>query len=178
MRGQVGWSETLLPNKIFVLTLRRNFAANAGIQFHTPEEYFLHEDPRPFAREFDPTVYLHEKAVRSTTAGEYRDSHPHRSRVNHPGTDSISEVTKPLSKTNPLDIILFCGSPGAGKSSFYWRNLQPLGYGRVNQDILKTVSQHDFPGIGLRICAVLRPRSLSNNVETAREMYQVSYGIG
>lgn len=48
----------------------------------------------------------------------------------------------PLSyeKLNSVDIVLFCGSPGAGKSSFYWRHLQPHGYGRVNQDILKTVS--------------------------------------
>jgi bifunctional polynucleotide phosphatase/kinase len=32
-----------------------------------------------------------------------------------------------------------CGSPGAGKSSYYWKHLQPLGYARVNQDVLKTV---------------------------------------
>ncbi len=45
-----------------------------------------------------------------------------------------------FSKRNPLDLVLFCGSPGAGKSTFYWNHLQPLGYERVNQDILKTVS--------------------------------------
>ncbi|KAF2692285.1 PNK3P-domain-containing protein [Lentithecium fluviatile CBS 122367] len=93
----------------------RDFAANSGIQFHTPEEYFLHEDSRPFVREFDPTIFLQQEAAKSTTA-----------------------IPKTLSKANPLDIVLFCGSPGAGKSSFYWRHLQPLGYGRVNQDILKT----------------------------------------
>lgn len=49
-----------------------------------------------------------------------------------------------ISKTNPVDIILLCGSPGAGKSTFYWRNLQPLGYERVNQDILKTVQCLQF----------------------------------
>lgn len=37
-------------------------------------------------------------------------------------------------------MVIFCGSPGAGKSTFYWNVLQPLGYERVNQDILKTVS--------------------------------------
>jgi len=37
------------------------------------------------------------------------------------------------------EILLFCGSPGAGKSSFYWKYLQPLAYKRVNQDMLKTV---------------------------------------
>jgi bifunctional polynucleotide phosphatase/kinase len=39
-----------------------------------------------------------------------------------------------------LDIVLFCGSPGAGKSTFYWTHLQPLGYERINQDTLKTVT--------------------------------------
>lgn len=42
--------------------------------------------------------------------------------------------TAPASK----EIILFVGSPGAGKSTFYWRHLKPLGYERVNQDILKS----------------------------------------
>ncbi|KAF2256368.1 PNK3P-domain-containing protein [Trematosphaeria pertusa] len=91
----------------------RDFAANVGIRFHTPEEYFLQEQSRPFVRGFDPTVFLEEGAVKSTSAG-------------------------PFSKANPIDIVLFVGSPGAGKSSFYWNYLQPLGYGRVNQDILKT----------------------------------------
>ncbi|KAL1612424.1 DNA kinase/phosphatase Pnk1 [Paraconiothyrium brasiliense] len=93
----------------------RNFAANVGIHFHTPEEYFLEEDPSPFIREFDPTVVLQEAAAISTDA-----------------------TSEPFSKAVSLEIVLFCGSPGAGKSSFYWRHLQPLGYARVNQDILKT----------------------------------------
>ncbi len=42
-------------------------------------------------------------------------------------------------KINPLDIVLLCGSPGSGKSTFYWRHLKPLGYARVNQDLLKRV---------------------------------------
>ncbi|KAJ6284522.1 polynucleotide kinase 3 phosphatase-domain-containing protein [Bipolaris maydis] len=86
----------------------RDFAANVGIPFHTPEEYFRHEEPRPFIRTFDPTVFVKGR-----------------------GGDSTSAPESP-------EIILFCGSPGAGKSSFYWKHLQPLGYERVNQDILKT----------------------------------------
>jgi hypothetical protein len=45
-----------------------------------------------------------------------------------------------FTKPDAVDMVLFCGSPGAGKSSFYWRHFQPLGYERVNQDVLKTVS--------------------------------------
>ncbi|KAI8934015.1 hypothetical protein NX059_008783 [Plenodomus lindquistii] len=91
----------------------RDFAANVGIPFHTPEEFFLNEQPRPFVRSFDPAQYLRGQAERS-----------------------LSTVT--FSKSESGRIILFCGSPGAGKSSFYWKHLQPLGYARVNQDILKT----------------------------------------
>lgn len=44
-----------------------------------------------------------------------------------------------MDRKNALDLVLLCGSPGSGKSSFYWKSLKPLGYERVNQDILKTV---------------------------------------
>ncbi|OCL12378.1 PNK3P-domain-containing protein [Glonium stellatum] len=94
----------------------RDFASNIGIEFKTPEEYFLNEEPKPFVRDFDPVSFIKSAAGVSTSA-----------------------VTPNTSlKSNPLDIVLFCGSPGAGKSSFYWKHLQPLGYERVNQDILKT----------------------------------------
>ncbi|KAJ4987269.1 polynucleotide kinase 3 phosphatase [Stagonosporopsis vannaccii] len=94
----------------------RDFAANVGLTFHTPEEYFLQQTPQPFARSFDPTAFVNKKAESSTSANPI------------------------ITKTDVLDIVLLVGSPGAGKSSFYWRQLQPLGYSRVNQDILKTVS--------------------------------------
>ena len=84
----------------------------------TPEEYFLDEAAQPFARTFDPLLYL----------------------------DDIPKSSEPLApdraayeKKNSLDIVLFCGSPGAGKSTFYWNVLEPLSYERVNQDTLKTV---------------------------------------
>lgn len=47
-------------------------------------------------------------------------------------------MSAPYTKRNKQDIVLFCGSPGAGKSTFYWENLKPLGYERINQDILKS----------------------------------------
>ena len=93
----------------------RNFAANVGIDFKTPEEYFLNEEPRDYIRTFDPRTYLQEVA------------------------DSAESVSVPFTRANPLDLIILCGSPGAGKSTFYWTVLGPLGYERVNQDTLKTV---------------------------------------
>ncbi|PQE03758.1 hypothetical protein CJF30_00006435 [Rutstroemia sp. NJR-2017a BBW] len=53
--------------------------------------------------------------------------------------DTVS-VTGKYERKNPQDVILFVGSPGAGKSTFYWKQLEPLSYARVNQDILKTYS--------------------------------------
>ena len=51
-------------NVSHVLTdARRNFAANVGITFHTPEEFFLQEEPRQFALSFDPTKFLPENTA-------------------------------------------------------------------------------------------------------------------
>lgn len=93
----------------------RDFAANVGVQFHTPEEYFLGEPAKPYTRSFDPKSYL------QTTLTSDTDASP----LN-------------FSKTNDIEIVLFCGSPGSGKSTFFWKHLEPLGYARVNQDLLKT----------------------------------------
>lgn len=90
----------------------RGFAVNIGVGFKTPEEFFLNQAPEVFEKPFDPASYLH-----------------------------TGEQDPPLfTRLHPLELVLFCGSPGAGKSTFYWNNLEPLGYERVNQDILKSVS--------------------------------------
>lgn len=94
----------------------RNFAHNVGIPYHTPEEYFLDEPPSQFSRDFDLESYPYPAEDSSSTGNG----------------DVVFE------KTNKQDIVLFAGPPGAGKSTFYWRHLKPLGYERVNQDILKT----------------------------------------
>lgn len=93
----------------------RDFAANVGIRFQTPEEFFLDEPTKPFTRAFDPATYL-ETGLTSQT--------------------DDSPVL--FSKKDDVELVLFCGSPGAGKSTFYWEHMQPLGYERVNQDTLKT----------------------------------------
>ncbi|POS82651.1 hypothetical protein EPUL_004207, partial [Erysiphe pulchra] len=105
----------------------RDFAENVGIKFATPEEYFLGEKQRPFSRKFEPSTYFQE----SESQGLFSIV-KNWSKVN---PDLVPEV---FTRKNKQDIILLCGSPGAGKSSWYWKNLDPLGYVRINQDILKT----------------------------------------
>ncbi|KAH7003060.1 polynucleotide kinase 3 phosphatase-domain-containing protein [Fusarium venenatum] len=92
----------------------RNFAHNVGIKYLTPEEFFLGEKARSYAREFNL--------------------------AEHPFSDDTSSGNSvvTIDKTNDKDIILFCGPPGAGKSTLYWKSLKPLGYARINQDQLKT----------------------------------------
>ncbi|KAL1849115.1 DNA kinase/phosphatase Pnk1 [Diaporthe australafricana] len=91
----------------------RNFAHNAAIKYQTPEEFFLGEQPREFLRDFDVSSYPS---------------------TNH--HDEAEDVV--FERKNDTDIVLFCGPPGAGKSTFFWRYLKPLGYARVNQDTLKS----------------------------------------
>lgn len=43
----------------------RDLAANIGILFKTPEEFFLGEAPQPFVREFDPVAYLAQQVISS-----------------------------------------------------------------------------------------------------------------
>ncbi|KAI2602338.1 PNK3P-domain-containing protein [Hypoxylon sp. NC1633] len=94
----------------------RNFAHNVGISYKTPEEFFLGKPPREFSRDFDLNSY----------------PYPEK------GTDEDDNGEFLYKKTNKQDVVLFCGPPGAGKSTFYWRHLRPLGYERVNQDTLKS----------------------------------------
>lgn len=94
-------------------TSDRDLAANIGIKFQTPEEFFLGLETEPYLHPFEPKQFL-ESAL------------------------SRPQEKAPFTKQNKQELVIFCGSPGAGKSSFYWKVLQPQAYERVNQDILKT----------------------------------------
>jgi bifunctional polynucleotide phosphatase/kinase len=106
----------------------RDFAANVSIKFHTPEEFFLGASPEQGIRQFDPKAYID---VDPDAPGQYCTS------LCAFKLTIIAVST--FSKIHPLELVIFCGSPGAGKSTFYWKYLKPLGYERVNQDLLKTV---------------------------------------
>ncbi|KMU88636.1 DNA kinase/phosphatase Pnk1 [Coccidioides immitis H538.4] len=88
----------------------RNFASNIGLKFYTPEEFFLGK-PQEGVEAFNPKNFI---------------------------LDGTSRSSLPFPESHGQELVIFCGSPGAGKSTFFWKYLEPLKYKRVNQDILKT----------------------------------------
>jgi len=95
------------------------FADNVGIQFSTPEEYFLGKHHVPYTRQGFNVSQL--------------DKLPLFSPTNTPLIPAPSTSFKRMP-----ELILFVGYPCLGKSSFYRRHFQPIGYKHVNQDTLKT----------------------------------------
>ncbi|GAA5877857.1 hypothetical protein JCM16303_000262 [Sporobolomyces ruberrimus] len=99
----------------------RKFAMNCGLPFFTPEEYFKGAPPSlnfSFSG-FDPKLYDHSLPLFSPT------SSPLLPRCS-------SEFDE-----KPLEVVIFVGSPGAGKTSFYKKHFYPEGYVHINQDTLR-----------------------------------------
>lgn len=89
----------------------RLFALNIGLQFHTPEEYFLGWKPASFSfPEFDPRK-LDSKA-----------------RLYDPPDASLTSTKQ--------EIIVAVGFPGSGKSTFFQTHIIPKGYAYVNRDTM------------------------------------------
>lgn len=95
----------------------RNWALNIGLGFNTPEGFFLGKAPIAMSHKFDPSKYITTAETTATAA-----------------KTSIGFTKSTAGK----EVVLFVGCPGAGKSTFYRRYLEPLGYERINQDMLKT----------------------------------------
>ncbi|KAF5358563.1 hypothetical protein D9756_001778 [Leucocoprinus leucothites] len=93
----------------------RKLALNIGIPFKTPEEYFLDLPSH--------TNY--------TLPGFHVSSLPDLPAV----TPTLSPI---IPRSRDKEIVLFCGYPALGKSSFYFRHFHPANYIHINQDTLKT----------------------------------------
>eukprot|EP01027_Heterolobosea_sp_BB2_P014464 GEZU01020775.1.p1 GENE.GEZU01020775.1~~GEZU01020775.1.p1 ORF type:complete len:257 (+),score=90.15 GEZU01020775.1:693-1463(+) len=90
----------------------RKFAANIGIAFHTPEEFFLGEKPcTKFSWEgIDPSKI----------------------------TTEIEPYKTETLVSNQQEMVLFVGFPASGKSTFAKRHFLPKGYVHINMDTLGT----------------------------------------
>uniref|UniRef100_A0A4W6DSK4 Polynucleotide kinase 3'-phosphatase n=1 Tax=Lates calcarifer TaxID=8187 RepID=A0A4W6DSK4_LATCA len=89
----------------------RLFALNIGLQFHTPEEYFLGWKSAPYRLpEFDP------RKLDSTA------------RLYNPPSASLT--------SNKTEVIVAVGFPASGKSTFFHTHVIPKGYTYVNRDTL------------------------------------------
>ncbi|XP_060602378.1 bifunctional polynucleotide phosphatase/kinase-like [Ruditapes philippinarum] len=91
----------------------RKFAANLGVKFQTPEEFFLGEDPAKFAwQSVDPNTVLKKTDVASK---EYHSKSP--------------------------EMVIMVGAPATGKSTFRKRYFEPHGYIAVNRDTMGTMQK-------------------------------------
>uniref|UniRef100_A0A8C4IH78 PNK FHA domain-containing protein n=1 Tax=Dicentrarchus labrax TaxID=13489 RepID=A0A8C4IH78_DICLA len=89
----------------------RLFALNIGLQFHTPEEYFLGWKSAPYSlpnfdpRKIDSTAKLYDPPSASLTSSQ-------------------------------TEVIVAVGFPASGKSTFFHTHIIPKGYVYVNRDTL------------------------------------------
>uniref|UniRef100_A0A8C6WTQ2 Polynucleotide kinase 3'-phosphatase n=1 Tax=Neogobius melanostomus TaxID=47308 RepID=A0A8C6WTQ2_9GOBI len=89
----------------------RLFALNIGLQFHTPEEYFLGWKSAPYNMpEFDP-----------------RKLDCNAKLYDPPSASLISDKT---------EVIVAVGFPASGKSTFFHTHIIPKGYVYVNRDMV------------------------------------------
>ena len=95
----------------------RKFALNIGIDFVTPEEFYLDDAPKMDYElsGVDPSKYIDE--------------------INE--INEINEIDYQF-KPRKKEMIIMIGPPGSGKSEFVKKYILPEGYIHVNQDTCKT----------------------------------------
>lgn len=100
----------------------------------------MDQPPEPITRTFDPKAFANQTAAEDSKMLIF----PPLCFAMKNGFDvrllTCNIAQTPFSRLGDIELVIFCGSPSAGKSTFYWKYLEPLGYERVNQDTLKTVS--------------------------------------
>ncbi|GAA6011052.1 hypothetical protein JCM11491_005920 [Sporobolomyces phaffii] len=100
----------------------RKFASNCGLPFFTPEEYFKGV---PTSNKF-------------TLSGFNVKLHDHSQPLFTPTSAPLLPRRSSEFDDEPVEVVIFVGSPGAGKTSFYKKHFHPKGYVHINQDTLRT----------------------------------------
>ncbi|KAJ9089541.1 DNA kinase/phosphatase Pnk1, variant 2 [Entomophthora muscae] len=93
----------------------RKLALNIGLNFFTPEEFFLSQPPQEYILSgFDAKAYLNDLKQKN-------------------------QLSKPtIQPANCQELVLMVGLPGSGKTSAFKRFLKPHDYEWINNDTLKT----------------------------------------
>jgi len=90
------------------------FSINCGIDFQLPEVFFLNEKPETLPKfVFDPRDFKGKTKI-------------------------LKDKSDDKLTSDGVELVIFVGSPGSGKSTFYHNYFKNKGYGHVNQDTLKT----------------------------------------
>ncbi|BCS83069.1 putative bifunctional polynucleotide phosphatase/kinase [Cotonvirus japonicus] len=99
----------------------RKFALNIGINFMTPEQFYLvtgSKDIQPYILSgLDPVKYIENIS------------------------NKLNEPNKYIFKPRKKEMIIMIGQPGSGKSYFARNYIEPQGYAYINQDVCKTKSK-------------------------------------
>lgn len=112
------WNGNKKTKKDFSCTDRK-FAANAGLRFLTPDEFFMGTSPARFDwGSLNPADLL-----RATSSLD-----PHRDLSPRPL----------LPSPQCQEMTIFVGPPASGKSTLFQRVFQPAGYVHVSRDVLST----------------------------------------
>ncbi|GAA5829209.1 hypothetical protein JCM3766R1_001018 [Sporobolomyces carnicolor] len=100
----------------------RKFAMNCNLPFFTPEEYFK---DAPISKKF-------------VLNGFNSKAYDHTLPLFTPTSTPLLPRRNSQFEDETLEVVIFVGSPGAGKTSFYQKYFQPKGYVHINQDTLRT----------------------------------------
>ena len=108
----------------------RKFAINIGIQFKTPEEFFLKMPPAKFVLDgFDPHTLPEDGKLFTEPS------------LTFPPTATIL-TPDAIAKPDRLEMVILVGSPASGKTTFCKKYLLPCGkYEHINRDILKDMKK-------------------------------------
>ncbi|RMD39303.1 hypothetical protein DV735_g5822, partial [Chaetothyriales sp. CBS 134920] len=139
-------------------TSDRDLASNIGIGFKTPEEFFLGAQVEPYKHVFEPKQWLKTE----------------RTSVHNGGHAPVS-----FRKKHKQELVIACGSPGSGKSTYFWHVLEPQGFKRINQDILKSRDRclrvaRDFLAAGESVAI----DNTNADVETRRHWIKLAQEFG
>jgi bifunctional polynucleotide phosphatase/kinase len=112
------------------------FSANSNLPFLTPER---------FTSDIKPKTWDSSKSNYSSfTISSFRPSKSDNTFIATKigSNQQFKDINQLLSSySGKLHVIIFCGLPASGKSSFYSNHLERLGYSYVSRDQLKTMDK-------------------------------------